>query len=137
MKVFVAGASGAIGRPLIAELIRKGHTVTGMTHSEAGARRLRELGVDVAIANALDADAVETALGATDAEAVIDELTLYRRLRRSFRRMRLVTKNCGSRAGGICTVLLLPAAYAVTSSSRVDFFLMGRARWPMRVRHLL
>jgi 2-alkyl-3-oxoalkanoate reductase len=76
MKVFVAGASGAIGRPLIAELIRKGHTVTGMTHSEAGARRLRELGVDVAIANALDADAVETALRATDAEAVIDELTL-------------------------------------------------------------
>jgi len=34
MKVFVAGASGAIGQPLIAELIRKGHTVTGMTHSE-------------------------------------------------------------------------------------------------------
>ena len=43
MKVFVAGASGAIGQPLIAELIRKGHTVTGMTHSEAGAKRLREL----------------------------------------------------------------------------------------------
>jgi 2-alkyl-3-oxoalkanoate reductase len=75
MKVFVAGASGAIGQPLIAELMRKGHTVTGMTHSEAGAKRLREQGVKVAIANALDADAVETALRASDAEAVIDELT--------------------------------------------------------------
>jgi nucleoside-diphosphate-sugar epimerase len=75
MKVFVAGASGAIGRPLIAELIRKGHTVTGMTHSEAGAKRLRGYGVEVAIANALDADAVEAALRTSGAEAVIDELT--------------------------------------------------------------
>jgi 2-alkyl-3-oxoalkanoate reductase len=76
MKVFVAGASGAIGRPLIAELIRKGHTVTGMTHSEAGAKRLRGHRVNVAIADALDSTAVETALRASDAEAVIDELTL-------------------------------------------------------------
>ena len=38
MNVFVAGASGAIGRPLIAELVRRGHPVTGMTRSEAGAR---------------------------------------------------------------------------------------------------
>jgi nucleoside-diphosphate-sugar epimerase len=75
MKVFVAGASGAIGQPLIAELIRKGHTVTGMTHSEAGAKRLRGYGVEVAIADALDKNAVEVALRASDAEAVIDELT--------------------------------------------------------------
>jgi nucleoside-diphosphate-sugar epimerase len=75
MKVFVAGASGAIGQPLIAELIRKGHTVTAMTHSVDGAKRLRKYGVAVAIANALDNDAVGAALGASDAEAVIDELT--------------------------------------------------------------
>ena len=37
-EVFVAGASGAIGRPLIAELVRRGHEVTGMTRSESGAR---------------------------------------------------------------------------------------------------
>lgn len=75
MKVFVAGASGAIGQPLIAELVRKGHKVTGMTHSEAGAKRLRGYGVEVAIANALDSDAVEAAVRASDAEAVIDQLT--------------------------------------------------------------
>ena len=40
MKVFVAGATGAIGRPLIAELVRRGHAVTGMTRSEASARGL-------------------------------------------------------------------------------------------------
>ena len=75
MKVFVAGATGAIGQPLIAELIAAGHTVTGMTHSEAGARRLRAAGVDVAIADALNGDAVETVLRASHAEVVIDELT--------------------------------------------------------------
>ena len=75
MKVFVAGATGAIGQPLIAELIAEGHTVTGMTHSEAGARRLRAAGVDVAIADALNGDAVETVLRASHAEVVIDELT--------------------------------------------------------------
>jgi nucleoside-diphosphate-sugar epimerase len=75
MKIFVAGASGAIGQPLIAELIRKGHTVTGMTHSEAGAKRLREYGVEVAIANAFDNGALEAALRASEAEVVIDELT--------------------------------------------------------------
>ena len=50
MKVFVAGASGAIGQPLIAELIRKGHTVTGMTQSETGGNRLRTYGAEAAIA---------------------------------------------------------------------------------------
>jgi nucleoside-diphosphate-sugar epimerase len=38
MNVFVAGASGTIGRPLVAELVRRGHAVTGMTRSEAGRR---------------------------------------------------------------------------------------------------
>ena len=75
MKVFVAGASGAIGRPLITELIRNSHTVTGMTHSERGAKRLQALGVEVAFANALDNKAVEAEVRAAGAEAIIDELT--------------------------------------------------------------
>src|SRR5665213_638996 len=75
MKVFVAGATGAIGQPLIAELIAQGHIVTGMTHSEAGARRLRAAGVDVAIADALNGDAIKGVLRDSHAEVVIDELT--------------------------------------------------------------
>jgi nucleoside-diphosphate-sugar epimerase len=75
MRVFVAGATGAIGRPLIAELVRQGHAVTGMTRSEAGARGLKELGAEVALVDALDAAAVEEAVRKSGAEAVIDELT--------------------------------------------------------------
>jgi nucleoside-diphosphate-sugar epimerase len=75
MRVFVAGASGAIGRPLIAELIRQGHAVTGMTHSEAGARNLAAMGAAVAQVSAFDGPAVEQALRQSRAEIVIDQLT--------------------------------------------------------------
>jgi nucleoside-diphosphate-sugar epimerase len=75
MKIFVAGASGAIGQPLIAELIRQGHTVTGMTHSDAGAEKLSKAGAAVARVSAFDAPALEEALRRSSAEAVIDELT--------------------------------------------------------------
>ena len=75
MRVFVAGASGAIGRPLIAELVRRGHEVTGMTRSESGARDLADMGAAVARVSAFDAAAVEQALRDARAEVVIDELT--------------------------------------------------------------
>ena len=75
MRIFVAGASGAIGQPLIAELIRRGHAVTGMTHSEVGAQKLADLGAAVARVSAFDAAAVEQALRDARAEVVIDELT--------------------------------------------------------------
>src|SRR5690348_4684007 len=75
MNVFVAGATGAIGQPLIAELVRRGDAVTGMTGSEGGARALEEFGAGVALVDALDAAAVEEAVRKSGAEAVIDQLT--------------------------------------------------------------
>ncbi len=75
MNIFVAGASGAIGQPLIAELIRHGHTVTGMTRSARGAKDLSILGAKVVGVDALDAVAIENALRESRAEVVIDELT--------------------------------------------------------------
>ena len=75
MKVFVAGASGAIGRPLIAELIRQGHKVTGMSQSEAGAQELMKQGAAAEVANALDASSMERAIHHAKPEIVIDELT--------------------------------------------------------------
>ena len=75
MKIFVAGASGAIGQPLITELIRQGHTVTGMTRSQAGAEKLKKLGAAVAHVSAFDEPALEQALKRASPEVVIDELT--------------------------------------------------------------
>lgn len=75
MRIFVAGGSGAVGRPLIAELVRQGHDVIGMTHSEAGTRSLMALGAAVADVDAFDARGVECELRESQAEVVIDELT--------------------------------------------------------------
>src|SRR4051794_3059616 len=75
MNVFVAGASRAIGRALVAELVRRGHAVTGMTRSDAGATALAKLGAAVARVSAFDAPGLEQALRESKAEVVIDELT--------------------------------------------------------------
>jgi len=75
MKIFVAGASGAIGQPLITALVRLGHSVTGMTRSDAGAQKLKALGASVARVSAFDVSGLEEALRHSDAEIVIDELT--------------------------------------------------------------
>jgi nucleoside-diphosphate-sugar epimerase len=75
MRVFVAGAAGAIGKPLIAELLKQGHSVVGMTTDEARAKQLEDEGVEALIADAFDAAAVHAALLRAQAEAVIDELT--------------------------------------------------------------
>jgi nucleoside-diphosphate-sugar epimerase len=75
MKVFVAGATGAIGRPLVRRLREAGHEVTGMTRSAERAAALRDLGADAAVADALDAGAVGQAVEAARPEVVINELT--------------------------------------------------------------
>jgi len=75
MRVFVAGASGAIGEPLIAELLKQGHSVVGMTTSEARAKKLQGHGAEAVIVDAFDAAAVLAALQRSKAKAVIDQLT--------------------------------------------------------------
>jgi 2-alkyl-3-oxoalkanoate reductase len=75
MRVFVAGASGAIGEPLIAELVKRGHTVFGMTSSEERAANLARQGAQPVVADALNASAVESAVREAQPQVVIDELT--------------------------------------------------------------
>ena len=75
MRVFVAGASGAIGEPLIAELIKRGHSVLGMTTSEARGKKLESQGAQAVIADAFDAAAVLAAIRQSKPDAVIDQLT--------------------------------------------------------------
>lgn len=75
IKDFVAGATGAIGRPLMDELHRAGHNVVGMTQSAEGAAQLRVQGCDAVIANALDANEVESAVRSAHTEIIIGQLT--------------------------------------------------------------
>jgi len=75
MKVLVAGATGAIGRPLVSALVAAGHDVIGMSSTERGAQTLREKGVDGQVANALDENVVLALARKLRPDAVIEELT--------------------------------------------------------------
>lgn len=75
MKIFLAGATGAIGRPLIARLLAMGHRVIGMTSSERGLGILGEIGAQGVVANALNAQSVRTVMEKFGPDAVIEELT--------------------------------------------------------------
>lgn len=75
MRVFLAGATGAIGRPLVRMLVADGHEVTGMTRSPAKAEGLRAAGARPVVADALDRPAVMRAVGEARPEAVIHQLT--------------------------------------------------------------
>ena len=75
MRVFLAGASGAIGRRLVPLLVEAGHTVTGMTRTANKAEMLRGAGAQPVVADALDAGAVIAAIKTARPEVVIHELT--------------------------------------------------------------
>jgi nucleoside-diphosphate-sugar epimerase len=79
MKVFVAGATGAIGRPLTRLLLARGHQVLGLTRSPAGVAGLRSQGVEPVIADALDRESLLDAVKGLAADAVIHELTALRK----------------------------------------------------------
>jgi nucleoside-diphosphate-sugar epimerase len=75
MKIFIAGGTGAIGRPLIAELLAKGHAVVALTRSREKAQALEEQGIEPAIADVFDADALTAVVSRAQPEVVIEQLT--------------------------------------------------------------
>jgi nucleoside-diphosphate-sugar epimerase len=75
MRVFVAGATGAIGRQLVPRLVAAGHEVHGMTRSESKQAMLRQLGAVPVVADALDPDQVAEAVGRARPEVIVHELT--------------------------------------------------------------
>jgi nucleoside-diphosphate-sugar epimerase len=75
MRVFVAGATGAIGRQLVPRLVAAGHEVTGMTRSESKKAMIRELGAVPVVADALDRDQVEDAVGSASPDVIVHQLT--------------------------------------------------------------
>jgi nucleoside-diphosphate-sugar epimerase len=75
MRVFVAGASGAIGRQLVPRLVAAGHEVHGMTRSESKRAMLAELGAVPVVADALDPDQVAEAVARARPDVIVHQLT--------------------------------------------------------------
>ncbi len=75
MKVFVAGATGALGKQLVPMLVENGHHVVGMTRTESKRDQLRHVGAEPVVADALDADAVGRAVGEAAPDVIVHQLT--------------------------------------------------------------
>jgi nucleoside-diphosphate-sugar epimerase len=75
MRIFLAGASGAIGRPLTAMLVAAGHEVTGTTRSADGARTISAAGARAVVVDILDAAGLGVAVAASRPQVVIHQVT--------------------------------------------------------------
>ena len=75
MRVFVAGATGAIGTQLVPRLVAAGHQVHGMTRSESKRAMLDELGAVPAVADTLDPGQVAEAVARARPEVIVHQLT--------------------------------------------------------------
>jgi 2-alkyl-3-oxoalkanoate reductase len=75
MRVLLAGATGAIGRPLIRALRQNGHSVFCLVRSAESTRIIAEMGAEALIGDALDAASIRAAIARVGPHAVINELT--------------------------------------------------------------
>jgi nucleoside-diphosphate-sugar epimerase len=75
MKVLVAGASGAVGRPLVPQLLEAGYEVVGTTRSPDGADALRAAGAEPLVVDVLDTETLRSAVGEAQPDVVINQLT--------------------------------------------------------------
>ena len=75
MRVFVAGAAGAIGRRLIPQLVARGHQVTASTRGSARLEQLRRLGAEPVVVDGLDAAAVGEAIARSEPDVIVHQMT--------------------------------------------------------------
>ena len=75
MRIFVAGATGALGKQLVPQLVANGHEVVGMTRAQSNQDLVRSLGARPAVAEALDPDAVARAVAEAEPEVIVHQLT--------------------------------------------------------------
>ncbi len=75
MRIFVAGATGAVGRRLVPRLVGNGHSVVGLTRSPGKTGLLRELGAEPVVADALDQAALHAAVVAAQPDVIVHQMT--------------------------------------------------------------
>ena len=75
MRVFVAGATGAMGKQLVPRLLDRGHRVIGMTRSKSKQAALWDIGAEPVVADALDPEQVAQAVADAQPDVIVHELT--------------------------------------------------------------
>jgi len=125
MRVFVAGATGALGKHLVPELLAAGHQVIGMSRTAAKADALRASGAEAVIADALNREAVMDAVIRARPNVVVHELTALAKMRnlKHFDREFEITNRLRTEV----TEYLLDAAHACGSER---FIAQSYGSWP-------
>jgi 2-alkyl-3-oxoalkanoate reductase len=113
MKIFVAGATGVLGRELVRLLAERGDTVTGMTRTASKGGLLERLGALPVVADAFDAAAVERVVGAAEPDVVVHEMTALSDLRAMRRYDRAFAPTNRLRTEGIDILLAASRAAGV------------------------
>jgi nucleoside-diphosphate-sugar epimerase len=75
VRIFVAGAGGAVGRCLVPLLVSAGHSVVGLTHTPAKAEAIRRAGAEAAVADALNRAAIVEAVAIAKPDVIVHEMT--------------------------------------------------------------
>jgi len=116
MRIFIAGATGVVGRNLAPLLLRAGHELVGATRTEHGARALAAMGVAPAQLDVLDAAATRVALMRARPDAVMHQLTdLASADLEANARLRIIgTRNLvdAARAAGVRRIVAQSIAFA-------------------------
>ena len=136
MKIFVAGGTGAIGRPLIAELLAKGHAPVALTRSSEKAQALMEQGIEPALADVFDTDAVKAVVSRAQPEIVIEQLTALPRTytRESLSAAAAFNSRIRLEGGAMCWQPRKRRVCGVTSGSRSHFGRFLVLDWQMKKR---
>jgi nucleoside-diphosphate-sugar epimerase len=131
MKVLIAGATGAIGVPLVRKLIADGHDVLGLTRTPGKADALIGLGARPIVADVMDRDGLLTALNGMRADAVVHALTA---LKKPPMRHRDMNETDALREGGMANLLVaaqaLGARRVVVESMHIGY---GYGNWGTRI----
>jgi nucleoside-diphosphate-sugar epimerase len=126
MRIFVAGATGAVGKRLLPLLVASGHEVAGTTRSAGKADALRALGAEPVVLDVLDAEAVGRAVSQAGPEVVVHQATALTGIGSSLRKFDDVFEET-NRLRTVGTDNLLAAAHA---SGVERFVAQSFAGWP-------
>ena len=132
MRVFVTGATGALGWHLVPALVAAGHEVAATTRTPGKAGRLREVGAEPVVVDGLDREAVIAAVQAAAPEVMVHEMTALAGMR-SFRNPdKLFAATNDSGPGAPTTCWRPPLRRAPAGSSRKATRAPGRTSVPAR-----
>jgi|HubBroStandDraft_6_1064221.scaffolds.fasta_scaffold73577_3 nucleoside-diphosphate-sugar epimerase len=125
MKIFIAGASGAVGRRLVPLLVADGHRVTATTRTREKLPGLRALGANAVLVDGLDKEAVVRAVLAATPEAIVHQMTALASVRnlKNFDKQFATTNRLRTEG----TANLLAAARAAGTST---FVAQSYTGWP-------